>query len=220
MCFEEGESWRGQIGEWPTGYIHKEPGNRYEHVREGDKVQHIPTSEPRSWLHVGEFGVWEIELMKFAGEFGYHEHGKFWKGGKEPISLFDLPLTMPNQTKSDTPVPKPDTFLKKVESFLEGQEIVVEQTLYERNPEARRVCINHFGLNCQVCGLNFEKVYGEMGAGFIHVHHVNPISTKGGEYEVNPITDLVPLCPNCHAMAHRRMPPYSIEELKAIYFRE
>jgi 5-methylcytosine-specific restriction protein A len=51
--------------------------------------------------------------------------------------------------------------------------------------------------------MDFEKMYGEIGHGFIHVHHIIPISTIGEEYKIDPIKDLVPVCPNCHAMLHK-----------------
>lgn len=81
---------------------------------------------------------------------------------------------------------------------------------------ARQECIEHFGLNCQVCDFNFKEKFGELGKNFIHVHHIIDISTIGKEYSVNPITDLIPVCPNCHAMLHKQEPAYSILELKNI----
>jgi 5-methylcytosine-specific restriction protein A len=73
---------------------------------------------------------------------------------------------------------------------------------YERDPEARRACIAHRGINCAACGFSFEAAYGEIGADFIHVHHTVPASQLGNNYQLDPLTDLVPLCANCHAMAH------------------
>jgi 5-methylcytosine-specific restriction protein A len=68
-----------------------------------------------------------------------------------------------------------------------------------------------------VCSFDFRKTYGELGDGYIHVHHRTDLSKRDGEYEVDPIRDLVPLCPNCHAMIHRRSTSISVEELAAIY---
>ena len=51
--------------------------------------------------------------------------------------------------------------------------------------------------------------------GFIHIHHVIDISIIGKEYEINPKNDLVPVCPNCHAMLHKQKPALSVEELKS-----
>ena len=98
----------------------------------------------------------------------------------------------------------------------EGKSTEVTLTHYERDPGARKECLEHYGYRCTVCDFNFENVYGEIGKGFIHVHHLVPISQVGDEYEINAIEDLCPVCPNCHAMLHQESPPVSIEELKAI----
>jgi predicted HNH restriction endonuclease len=88
---------------------------------------------------------------------------------------------------------------------------------YERNPQNRAKAIEIHGLNCVCCGFNFEEVYGERGKDFIEVHHVNPLSTLQEEVVINPVTDLVPVCSNCHRMMHRRKDEVlSVEELKAI----
>jgi predicted HNH restriction endonuclease len=87
---------------------------------------------------------------------------------------------------------------------------------YERDPAARLACIAHYGTDCSVCRFNFGRVYGPLGEGFIHIHHLRDLATIGEEYEVNPIEDLRPVCPNCHAMLHTRTPAMSIEELRRI----
>lgn len=102
------------------------------------------------------------------------------------------------------------------EEFKEGKSLQVLVNSYERNSLARKKCIEHYGLSCQVCNFNFEKKYGKIGRDFIHVHHRVDISSIGEEYSVNPTTDLIPVCPNCHSMLHKKKPAYSIEELKNI----
>ena len=87
-------------------------------------------------------------------------------------------------------------------------------TKYERNPYARKTCIDYYGLSCYVCQFNFENKYGELGKDFIHVHHLKQISEIGKQYIINPIDDLRPVCPNCHAMIHKRKEPYTIDEIK------
>jgi 5-methylcytosine-specific restriction protein A len=74
---------------------------------------------------------------------------------------------------------------------------------YERDPDARRVCLAFHGTKCAACGFSFEASYGDVGEGFIHIHHTVPASLLGTGYELDPVADLVPLCANCHAMAHR-----------------
>lgn len=88
---------------------------------------------------------------------------------------------------------------------------------YERNPKNRAKAIEIHGLNCKGCGFNFEKVYGERGKDFIEIHHVNPLSTIQEEVAINPETDLIPVCSNCHRMIHRKKDKVlSIEELKEL----
>lgn len=98
----------------------------------------------------------------------------------------------------------------------EGAKKTITINAYERNSEARAICILHHGLKCHICNFNFTETYGELGAGFIHVHHIQPLAKIAKDHQLNPIKDLRPVCPNCHAMLHRKDPCYSIEELKAI----
>lgn len=100
--------------------------------------------------------------------------------------------------------------------LVEGTRITVQVNAYERNTEARRRCLEHHGLACAVCGFDFEKIYGSVAAGYIHVHHLMPIATIGRQYVVNPLMDLVPVCANCHSVIHLRTPPYAIDEVKGM----
>lgn len=93
----------------------------------------------------------------------------------------------------------------------------VEVNRYERNPEARRACLAHHGIACAACGFSFEIKYGGIGKDFIHVHHIVPVSQLGVDYQLDPVTDLVPLCANCHAMAHHGVSiPRTVAELRRI----
>lgn len=88
---------------------------------------------------------------------------------------------------------------------------------YERSPKARNECINHYGAICSVCNFDFEQIYGkDLGGVFIHVHHIVDLAHIGEEYEVDPIEDLLPVCPNCHAMLHKRKPAMHPDELRKI----
>ncbi|MGN2392265.1 HNH endonuclease [Pelomicrobium sp. G1] len=98
--------------------------------------------------------------------------------------------------------------------LMEGALRRVMSSEYERNPAARRACIEHYGTACFVCGFSFEATFGELGRGFIHVHHLTPVSSVGANHAVDPINDLRPVCPNCHAMLHREDPPLTIEALR------
>ena len=100
------------------------------------------------------------------------------------------------------------------ETYPEGSKHVITVNAYERNPEARRKCIQHFGTTCFVCGFNFENFYGSDFRDFIHIHHLVLLSSVGDKYIVDPIKDLIPVCPNCHAAIHRKNPPLTIEQIK------
>ena len=106
------------------------------------------------------------------------------------------------------------------DKLYEGALMKVNVNKYERNQKARKECVAKKGYQCMVCGRDFEATYGEIGKGFIHVHHLTPISTIGKEYELNVDQDLAPVCPNCHYMLHRKNPPYTIEELKDILAKQ
>lgn len=99
------------------------------------------------------------------------------------------------------------------QTYTEGTVQTVTVNRRERNADARAACIEEWGTNCQVCGLDFGERYGEIGEGFIHVHHLTPLA-EGGTQNVDPVKDLRPVCPNCHAMLHQTSPPLSIEELR------
>ena len=88
--------------------------------------------------------------------------------------------------------------------YTEGAVRSVTVNAFERNRRARERCLVHFGRNCAVCGFSFESRYGDVVAGYIQVHHVVPLATVRKSYRLDPIRDLRPVCPNCHAVIHRR----------------
>ncbi|MGG6381691.1 HNH endonuclease [Paenarthrobacter sp. NEAU-H11] len=93
----------------------------------------------------------------------------------------------------------------------------MEVNRYERDPEARRMCLAFHGTSCAACGFSFEASYGDTGTGYIDVHHVVPPEMLGAGYQLDPIVDLVPLCPNCHALAHHGVTePRTVSELRNI----
>ena len=64
--------------------------------------------------------------------------------------------------------------------------------------------------------MSFHERYGETSKDIIHVHHLVPLSDIGTTYQVDPINDLKPVCPNCHAVIHHHDPPLSIEQARAL----
>jgi 5-methylcytosine-specific restriction protein A len=98
-------------------------------------------------------------------------------------------------------------------TYPEGTLTTVLANRYERDRRARQKCIEHWGTSCAACGFDFRESYGDLGEGFIIVHHLRELSSIGGSYRVDPVKDLRPLCPNCHAMIHRERPALSVEDL-------
>lgn len=96
----------------------------------------------------------------------------------------------------------------------EGALTRVAVNRYERSPSNRAAAIAVHGSLCHACGFDFAKFYGDLGEGFIEVHHRIPVSAMGPGYVVLPAKDLVPLCANCHQMVHRENPPIPVEELR------
>jgi len=101
-------------------------------------------------------------------------------------------------------------------SLWEGLTTQILVNKYERNPIARQRCLAYHGYACQACGTDMQTVYGALGKDYIHVHHRVPMAEIGEDYEVDPINDLVPVCPNCHAMLHRGETVLAVEQLRQI----
>ena len=104
-------------------------------------------------------------------------------------------------------------------TVIEGASKLVHVLRYETDPRARERCIAAHGTSCKVCGIDFGATYGDFADGYIHVHHKTPVhqAAADGEYELDSINDLVPVCPNCHAMLHRHPDkPCSVQELQRL----
>ena len=102
-------------------------------------------------------------------------------------------------------------------TIYEGNKKLIYTTKYERSKSNREKAIRIHGCSCKCCCFNFEKTYGNIGKDFIHVHHIVPLHSLDEEIIINPETDLIPVCPNCHSMIHReKNKTLSIDELKII----
>ena len=107
------------------------------------------------------------------------------------------------------------TFPDENEKLPEGARKQVTIDIRERNPEARRKCLERWGSRCSVCDVDFGEEYGSDFKGKIHVHHLIPLSSYDSEYELDYIEHLRPVCPNCHMIIHSTGDePYGIEEVK------
>lgn len=106
-----------------------------------------------------------------------------------------------------------------VENTPEGRKIAYYTTRYERSAKNRNAAIKIHGTVCQGCGFDFEKTYGEIGKGYIEVHHTQPLYKEDDVVNINPATDLICVCANCHRIIHRRKNSVlSIKELQELLF--
>lgn len=140
----------------------------------------------------------------------------FWDG----VRKINLEIFQNIINKSDLNLSISNEELKKYDEHLtteikEGKKTVVYSTKYERKKELRDKCLHYHGYDCKVCGMDFYTKYGDIGRGYIHVHHIKPLFTLEKEEVIDPINDLVPVCPNCHSMIHKtKNKVLSINELK------
>lgn len=104
--------------------------------------------------------------------------------------------------------------------LFEGAVRNVTVNAYERNPVARQKCIAAHGTTCCICGFSFGARYGPVAEGYIHIHHVRPLSKIGKEYVVDPVEDLQPVCPNCHAVVHLGGECRSIKEVRRLLVKQ
>ena len=158
-----------------------------------------PSTWPQDWNQL-ELTIERVPLeINHESDQDVQDKVLFWAGGLLGLILSLLPLE--EEIVSGVP---------------EGALRRVKVNRYERSRINRTICISYHGPQCKVCGLDFGKDYGKIGCGFIHVHHIVPVSKMDSDYKIDPINELVPVCPNCHSMLHRKDPPLLIDELRQL----
>lgn len=141
--------------------------------------------------------VWGYATGWFGREFTSQDA----RNGLEKLGFKVVETKLGSGTDFPDELPKPGI-------YPEGAQKKILVNRYERSSKNRQACIDHFrkrdgAIQCQACKLVFENRYGDLGINFIHVHHTIPLHEIGENYVVDPINELVPICPNCHAMLHR-----------------
>jgi 5-methylcytosine-specific restriction protein A len=101
----------------------------------------------------------------------------------------------------------------------EGRLLQRQHFVRERDRNLRRKKIadflkKHPKVYCEVCGFDFEKVYGERGREYIEVHHTLPLHASGETK--TKLSDLILLCANCHRMIHRSAPWLRPDDLRGL----
>lgn len=178
----------------------------------GDKVgQSKSRDQPaHAVCRIGHAMIWEAEVRwdqngtPILSKFPSREVSAFHPGLFDSIAALGAmighsSMRLPEEVEPGT--------------YPEGAIERIVVNAYERSASARAACIAHYGTRCRACEVDLGEVYGDIGEGFIHVHHLKPLAEIGQDYDVDPIQDLRPVCPNCHAMLHRTDPPMSIDGL-------
>ncbi len=108
---------------------------------------------------------------------------------------------------------RPKEEVEDLSGFPEGAKTKITVNRYERDRRNRKAAIDFHGSACLACNVRMAERYGEIADNFIQIHHTKSLSTSD-EYTPNVETDLIPLCPNCHAVVHLVDPPMTLEDLK------
>lgn len=158
------------------------------------------------------FARWDSSNTKFkylgSGKIVEFSDTYVYKKNKNPIKLI---IQLDKEIPSIGPSGIPHEEGQIIPNFAQKISVLVNK--YERDPAKRLQCLNHFGYSCQICSFSFEELYGDLGKNFCHVHHIEPLSEVGGEFDIDPKKDLIPVCPNCHAMLHKKNPALKPKEL-------
>lgn len=177
-----------------------------------DGVQMDPTNFdlwPKTWGMVGLSMRKTGEVFEKSTGYDYSAIVP-WAVGFFGLVFSLLPLVSLNHNASAVMMFSDET------GAYEGNQLISTSKRYERSPLNRALCIEVHGVKCKICGFDFANMYGELGDDFIHIHHIVPLSEMQGNYRVNPYTDLIPVCPNCHSMLHRRVPTLMPDDLRNI----
>ncbi len=106
--------------------------------------------------------------------------------------------------------------------YRAGKKIQVGLAGHRRDAAGGDRCVfsfQHYGDTCPACGINFGRRYGDFAEGYMEVHCLISLSEIEEKHTVDPVEDLRPVCPNCHAVIHLRNPPFSIDEARRLVNR-
>jgi len=190
--------WAGKLGEWVAIYLPP----RSITSSQVDAFTGQIVSGPRlsgfthASFHLGFRLFWDAEVLIQNEGFTYHE------SASQPIQPATLDFILPEEILET--------------GLIEGTVCRISVNSYERNQEARRRCIEVHGTKCCICGFDFGLQYGAEAQGYIHIHHVRPLSQIKNNYVVDPVKDLRPVCPNCHAVLHLNRRCRGIDDVKRL----
>ena len=195
----------------------------YDRLGRDSFLAHHGFGRAKAWyvFHRGKpYDSKAILAVGLHNQLGVAVRPSHFRGGKMSVVRklralrFDVPG--PKLDEEDARLPE-----EVPASYPEGLKRRVTVDRYERNAAAKRACIKAHGFRCVACGLEFGKRYGPEFEDLIHVHHLVPIArSKGRRRKVDPVKDLKPVCPNCHAAIHHAGKTRAIARIPAALSRQ
>jgi putative restriction endonuclease len=175
----------------------------------GDSIED-PTSDKNDWYcEILDYQEFEVAVpFKVSNDYletiPENRQTNYWRYGVREVdqNTYERILDHAKLKDYEPSLPNPSGELESYQQ-IEGNKRARFSTYYERNPFYRNRAIEIHGFICMACGFDYEALYGELGKGYIQVHHNKPLS-ETGPTTINPETDLCVLCANCHVMLHRR----------------
>jgi len=191
----------------------------------GDSILDPSSTKKDRYCEILEYQEFEEAVLakidgSYLEEIPESRSSNYWRFGVREVSreVYDRICGMAKLSTYMPTLPHPNGDLESYRT--EGTQKSRYTTYYERNPFYREKAIEIHGLACMACGIDFSSKYGEWGAGYIHVHHNKPVS-ETGPTRINPATDMSVVCPNCHAMIHRkRDATLTVKEVKQLLDRD
>ncbi len=174
---------------------------------------------------INEFSAMQANLQRphqdFIAKVGLTRSGEPVSGSPHKRSHSELLMEYARKFSEQSPLQfiSPEE-LPSISPMIEGAVCQITVNAYERSSAARASCIAARGTCCCVCGFDFGAVYGPVMAGYTHVHHIRPLSEIGSAYVVDPVRDLRPVCPNCHAAIHHGGVLRSIEDVQKLMAKQ
>lgn len=233
-----------EIGTQVLYYKSRIKDKAYSHLRLSDKQHYFATAKISNvqpdrnnpkllFAVIDEYRPFDVAIPfkvddEYLEEIPEKLKHNYWRNGVRPINqtIYEKILSHIDSCHIQEPSPNYDLAEKEpvfndtsltYQSKVEGKPQQVYVTKYERNLRYRKQAIAIHGDTCSACGFNFKAFYGDYADGFIHIHHVEPISEFESPKTINPSEDLIPLCANCHSVIHRkRDKTLSLEELKTM----
>lgn len=198
----KGQRWFGYIGVWQAYFV---PSEERQYAVEINLKTRLPIGSPRKYMSEPEFHIGATRIWSASVRW-QNEGVKFWEMRDNLIENF-RPETADNSNAVPT---------LEQSDLYEGALSRANANSYERNRRARQMCIEYYGSKCAICAIDFGRVYGHKASGLIHVHHLLPLSKIREHYQVDPIKDLIPVCPNCHMVIHSQEPPYGPDDVRSL----